>query len=345
MGNSLQALGIHLYIFVYISNGVIALVSRLIYSKTKNQFKDMPRYRFQWSNIRPGLIQELASGLKLESDAIESLKERYGSRPKPEFIQDAWHILLEKWLLNDPISANQIAAALKTRGLGDVEIEDSISYLRVCRNTSGLRDVVIDVFIAMGEGESNDIQGSSDRNPDKQIGRLTGAQLLGKVSELSNASRSELARATGYTSFNDDGTENLYFTSFYQALVEANENSSETGMPLKTISEWISENKDDDGAISWALVPEELISSVDDINSLMSVLSEKDQVFMFDSLSSGLRFLYNIMNGLLDEFEDIAAELELLDDDEIPLALAAVLLYCDAETNDAVNALYGDIAD
>ena len=116
--------------------------------------------------------------MKLESDAIESLKERYGSRPKPEFIQDAWHILIEKWLLNDPISANQIAAALKTRGLGDIEIEDSISYLRVCRNTSGLRDVVIDVFIAMGEDESNAIQGSSKLNVGEQIIRLTEVQLV-----------------------------------------------------------------------------------------------------------------------------------------------------------------------
>jgi hypothetical protein len=305
----------------------------------------MPRYRFQWANIRPELIQELASGLKLEGDAIESLKERYGSRPKPEFIQDAWQILLAKWLPNDPIAANQIAAALKARGLGDIEIEDSTLYLKACRNTSGLRDVVIDVFIAMGEDESNAIQGSSELNPDNQAVRLTGAQLLCKVDELCNASKSELVRATGYSSFNDDGTEILHFTNFYQALLEAKESSSETGKSLKTMSEWVSENKDGNGAISWALVPDELISSVDDINSLVSVLSEKDQVFMFDSLPPGLRFLYNIMNGLLDELEDITAELELLDEDEMPLALAAVLQYCDAETNNAVNAIYRDFAD
>lgn len=33
----------------------------------------MPRYRFQWANIRSDLIQELASGLKLEGDARTSL--------------------------------------------------------------------------------------------------------------------------------------------------------------------------------------------------------------------------------------------------------------------------------
>jgi hypothetical protein len=305
----------------------------------------MPRYRFQWTNIRPDLIKELASGLKLEGDAIESLKKRYGSRPKPEFILDTWQILLEKWLPNDHDAASQITAALKTRGLGDFEIEDSITYLKTCRNTSGFRDVVIDAFIAMGEEEGNGAQGSSEINVRKQIPRLTGTQLLGKVAELCDASKSELVRASGYSTINDDGTEILYFTNFYQALLEAQESYSEKGEPLRTMSEWIAANKDDDGNISWAVVPEELINSVDDIQSLVNTLSEKDQVFMFDSLPLGLRFTYNIMKGLLDEPEDITAELEQLSEDELPMALSMVLLNCDAETNEAVNAMYKDLSE
>jgi len=302
----------------------------------------MPRYRFQWANLSPDLIHELATGLKLDGDAMEALKERYGSRPKPEFIHDSWQILLEKWLLNDPIAANQIAAALKTRDLGDVEIEDSITYLKTCRNTSGFRDIVIDAFIAKGEEEEKGTQGSSEINVRNQIQRLTGAQLLGKVAELCDASKSELVRASGYSNVNDDGTEILYFTNFYQALLEAQENSSEKGEPLKTMSEWITANKDDDGKILWSVVPEKLISSVDDIDSLASTLSEKDQVFMFDSLSPGLRFAYNIVNRLLDEEEDIITELEQLSDKELPIALSMVLQNCDAETNEAVNAMYKD---
>lgn len=122
----------------------------------------MPLYRFQWANIRPDLIQELASGLTLEGDAIDSLKERYGSRPKPEFIQYSWTILLESWLSNDSNAATQVTAALKTRDLGDVEIEDSITYLKTCRNTSGLRDVVIDAFITMGELATHTSQSTSE---------------------------------------------------------------------------------------------------------------------------------------------------------------------------------------
>jgi len=149
----------------------------------------MPRYRFQWANLSPDLIHELATGLKLDGDAIEALKERYGSRPKPEFIHDSWQILLEKWLPNDPIAANQIAVALKTRDLGDVEIKDSITYLKTCRNTSGFRDVVIDAFIVMGEDKSNASQGSTELNVEENITRLTGAQsvanpLMPKESEI-----------------------------------------------------------------------------------------------------------------------------------------------------------------
>jgi hypothetical protein len=127
----------------------------------------MPRYRFQWANIMPYLIQELASGLKHDGDAIESLKECYGSRPKPEFIQDAWPILLEEWLPNDLNAATQIAAALKIRDLGNIEIEDSITYLKTCRNTSGLRDVVIAAFITLGELATHTSQSTSEDASDR----------------------------------------------------------------------------------------------------------------------------------------------------------------------------------
>ena len=93
-------------------------------------------------------------------------------------MQDAWPILLDKWLTNDLNAATQIAAELKTRGLGYIEIGDSTTYLKTCRNTSRLRGVVIDALIAMGEDKSNAIQGSTEPNVEEQITRLTGAQLV-----------------------------------------------------------------------------------------------------------------------------------------------------------------------
>ena len=50
---------------------------------------------------------------------------------------------------------------------------------------------------------------------------LTGSELLAKVKELGDASKSELVRSCGYVSSKKDGAERLNFTAFYEALLEA----------------------------------------------------------------------------------------------------------------------------
>jgi hypothetical protein len=50
---------------------------------------------------------------------------------------------------------------------------------------------------------------------------LTGAELLSRVKELGDASKSELVRSCGYVSTKKDGSERLNFTAFYEALLEA----------------------------------------------------------------------------------------------------------------------------
>jgi hypothetical protein len=50
---------------------------------------------------------------------------------------------------------------------------------------------------------------------------LTGSDLLAKVKELGDVSKSELVRSCGYVSTKKDGTERLNFTAFYEALLEA----------------------------------------------------------------------------------------------------------------------------
>jgi hypothetical protein len=44
---------------------------------------------------------------------------------------------------------------------------------------------------------------------------LTGADLLAKVKELGEASKSELVRAAGYLSTKKDGSERLNYTALY----------------------------------------------------------------------------------------------------------------------------------
>ena len=50
---------------------------------------------------------------------------------------------------------------------------------------------------------------------------LTGSDLLAKVKELGDASKSELVRECGYLSTKKDGSERLNFTAFYEALLNA----------------------------------------------------------------------------------------------------------------------------
>ena len=50
---------------------------------------------------------------------------------------------------------------------------------------------------------------------------LTGSDLLAKVKELGDVSKSDLVRACGYVSTKKNGTERLNFTAFYEALLEA----------------------------------------------------------------------------------------------------------------------------
>ena len=50
---------------------------------------------------------------------------------------------------------------------------------------------------------------------------LTGPELLAKVKEVGDVSKSELARACGYVTSQPDGTERINFTAFCAALLSA----------------------------------------------------------------------------------------------------------------------------
>ena len=50
---------------------------------------------------------------------------------------------------------------------------------------------------------------------------LSGSDLLTKVKELGDVSKSELVRECGYVSTKKDGGERLNFTAFYEALLDA----------------------------------------------------------------------------------------------------------------------------
>lgn len=120
----------------------------------------MPRLRFQWVNLSHGFLQDLAVSLGLGGDPSESLRSKYGQKPKETFIQDAWPSLLKYWLENDPKSRRSLVKALKSRNLGDVSISDENKYLASCRNTVNLRQEVLQLFLAVGEQSSSQAETS-----------------------------------------------------------------------------------------------------------------------------------------------------------------------------------------
>ena len=50
---------------------------------------------------------------------------------------------------------------------------------------------------------------------------LTGVELLAKVKEMGDASKTDLATACGYVSHKKDGSDRVNFTAFYEALLNA----------------------------------------------------------------------------------------------------------------------------
>ena len=50
---------------------------------------------------------------------------------------------------------------------------------------------------------------------------LTGSDLLAKVKDLGDVSKTDLATACGYVSKKKDGSDRVNFTAFYEALLNA----------------------------------------------------------------------------------------------------------------------------
>jgi len=116
----------------------------------------MPRPSFSWQNLDKSLLEQLGSDLRLKGDPATALEKEYGSTPKADFIRDAWPTLLDSWLPNDPEACSAMAEDLRSKGLGDVEIESQLNYLKGCRNSQNLREACIKLFRDRGKRESAD---------------------------------------------------------------------------------------------------------------------------------------------------------------------------------------------
>jgi hypothetical protein len=112
----------------------------------------MPRYRFSWSNIDVALLHALCAETRLDlDDPAASLKSEFGARPKDEFVDRCWSVLRDRWLADDSRARKSIAASLRERNYGTAGEPDDMELIRSCRNSKGLRQIVLPEFIALGE--------------------------------------------------------------------------------------------------------------------------------------------------------------------------------------------------
>jgi len=138
---------------------------------------------------------------------VEELRRSYGARPRENFVGDTWPVLLSSWLSTDSASRKAIATSLRERGVGSTDVADDVQYLGTCRNTIGLRRVVLPVFIAMGE-IARDAMGSVPTPPADDSDPFGGKQRLGAVSppgQGANQGGGDAESSTGGTPSFDQG--------------------------------------------------------------------------------------------------------------------------------------------
>jgi hypothetical protein len=116
----------------------------------------MPRFRFRWENLPLPVRTALALHLQIPADG-DQFERRFGKRPREEFIHATWDVLRAHWLAHDHGATQRIASQLRERGNGDVTISYDGAFLASCRNSIGLRRIVLAEFITLGETSQGDV--------------------------------------------------------------------------------------------------------------------------------------------------------------------------------------------
>jgi len=121
----------------------------------------VPRYRFRWEQLPSRLTRRLARDLQLDGEPPVALRKAYGARPGEDFVRDAWPLLRDEWLAKDGPARRSVVTLLRERRLGDTTLpvrnqQEQRDYLASCRNSSALRQVVLEQFRASGSVPDND---------------------------------------------------------------------------------------------------------------------------------------------------------------------------------------------
>jgi type I restriction enzyme M protein len=117
----------------------------------------VPRFKFRWENVPSTVLAALTVDQDVLVEAAPvALRDWYGARPKEEFVRENWDLLRESWLSSDSVARKALVEQLWNLGVGEGEKfpkskTAELDYLRSCRNAKRLREVVLDMFIDLGE--------------------------------------------------------------------------------------------------------------------------------------------------------------------------------------------------
>ena len=153
----------------------------------------MPSYRFRWEQLPSRLTRRLASDLQLDGVPAAALRKAYGARPGEDFVRDAWPLLRDHWLAKDRAARRVVMTMLRERRLGNMDLpvgnrQEQIDYLRSCRNSATLRQVVIDEFRAAGSTADSEVNPtatpSTDSSPEETAVRPGGRVIRSEPPEF-----------------------------------------------------------------------------------------------------------------------------------------------------------------
>jgi hypothetical protein len=131
---------------------------------------------FNWEDVRPPVLKGLAAAAEIDTrQAASGLRARFGATPTEDFVHEMWSALRNEWLTRDRPAAKALAAALRTRGVGNTSIkptnhEARLEYLRSCRNSKAVREETLIAFLGSTGGVSERTAASSGESSRKSKG-------------------------------------------------------------------------------------------------------------------------------------------------------------------------------
>lgn len=160
---------------------------------------------FDWANLPAPVLAALAEELQLDRDAAAAaLGAAFGPVPRQSFVRAAWPVLRDVWLAGDPQRRAEVAAKLRSTGVGDTAVDDDAAYLASCPNTKELREPVLAAVLGAGHSTES-VEADAAPAPPTDAAPM-GTIEIASIEQLDRATEMVLEALDGeHVSRNDDG--------------------------------------------------------------------------------------------------------------------------------------------